>query len=371
MKYTISLLCLYAILADFSYAVRTNGVNDDKEYVVLAQKPQFSAVGCIYNITPSAGGCFTGTIIDDKGTGITCAHAFDKVILKYLDENPHCLDFISDGYPPDEEQLKALSIPLNNYYMDFASELVSNPRHKIVSVLVNPYYMRSLQLNERHSKRVRYDTAAIQLESPPIHITPIPVIKKTHGTPKPAVFLGYGDGDTHHNQKRAAYVPNLKANKSKSSGEFFSSLFFDPEGLTTDAMNWDKQGQPIYGHGELGDSGGPLLARAKNGRYFVVGVVSCYTVRSNYDGTPIDIDFDFKDEVYAEVRSDFAPLVSTHIPGSRLELIDKMINAISSTPARSRRARSSNITASISSSDLNGLVSTASPQPTGSIPSEN
>lgn len=352
------LLSLLSATTTTVQAIRTNGVNTDDEYIALGQRQDLSGVGCIYerDDTGNVGWC-TGTLVNDTGTVVTCAHKFDQVIREYVDAHPDSLHFWTEegeaergrdieplDFPAMRDYLRAmdqteieslsrLTIPLDNFYMDFSPEYQVMPRIKIKSVLVNPLYM--LRLKEDPLTRFKFDNAVVKLEQAPEGREPIPVLSIGMGEPESALFAGYGSGDSHDLPlRRASYVCNLTATSTVRQEGVFSSVFFNPASKPSlssapgpmSASHWRAVGQPLYGHGENGDSGGPLVV-TQGGELRLIGTVRGGALKqlggTGFDEPNLSVD---KSQLYNRLYTVFAPLVDASSCGMFTnDLVGKML----------------------------------------------
>jgi hypothetical protein len=352
------LLSLLSTTVTAAQAIRTNGVNTDDEYIALGQHQNLSGVGCIYkrDDTGNTGWC-TGTLVNDTGTVVTCAHSFDPVIREYVEAHPDSLHFWTKEGEAEREQdiapldhpamrdyfrtmeqteiesLSRLIIPLDNCYMDFSPEYQVTPRIKINSVLVNPLYM--LGLKEDSRTRFNFDNAVVKLEQTPEGLTPIPVLSVGMGEPERALFAGYEAGDNHDLPlRRASYVCNLPVTSNVRQGGAFSSVFFNPASKPSlslapgplSASHWRTVGQPLYGHGENGDSGGPLVVM-QGGELRLIGTVKGGALKQKdgpgFDEPDLSVD---KSQLYNRLYTVFAPLVNATSYGMFTnDLVRKML----------------------------------------------
>jgi hypothetical protein len=176
-----------------------------------------------------------------------------------------------------------------------------------------------------------YDTAFFVLEEKPANITPIPLTdnRLKLGDSDRVLFVGHGSGDRPpHYAKRAAYVPNLEYPSRYSGSLYMKSVFFDPKG-------WNHENRPIYGHGEHGDSGGPLILMINNQTPTLMGVVAGGGGMKENGITVEDDDYANrlpKKDLYGKLYSLFAPTVTTSAGIFTDHLIDKMYDAATLPP---------------------------------------
>lgn len=339
-------------------AIRSNGINTDKEYITFADEIEESpAVGFVitkFN-TPNVG-YLTGALTE-KTTVITAAHGFNYLLDEYRlkGEDTRLIQPFRDylkcktsliAEPYDEkyqEKLQAfysipvpqIVLPLKDVRVGFKKKvsLLPGDLYSSVSVTINPHYVESYF--KKDGRDAIYDYAFLTLNSEPTDIKPIPLLEVARGKPTIGTFIGFGRGEFGGEGpvRRAAFIPDLdmcyafqrNSPLSMVCSQFFEPLpaekindflcgFGDDYDLAIRNQRWNKAKAP-YGIGQEGDSGGPLLVNTGGEGRRIVGLVRGGGELIVLPTTEKKIEWisttnPSKDEMYSKYYTGFTPLVS-------------------------------------------------------------
>lgn len=246
------------------------------------EQGKLDAVGAVYSLDKSSRSLGTGTYIGDK-TIVTAAH----VIKAYLPKN-------TSRNGPVTVDLSAQHVYWTNDE-NFGKGDPVQMKYKVTKVVVDACFVNAggAKAERPTLDMIRCDVALLKLDHQPTGIEGIKLVKDIDQYPSDALHVGYGDGEipTPDSFDRKLRVQDITAyrafddwtvllsNTRAQVGTELNRLSFSTAPLTGNrALNEEELSLT---RAKVGDSGGPLLARDKDGDIRIIGILSAYSDEYN------------------------------------------------------------------------------------------